>query len=220
MKFIDIHTHFDTNSDAVTAILNVNIASNEVWDADIAACSVGIHPWHIEQSKLITQFFLLEDLCKEENVIAVGEIGLDKTIEVPLFLQQRVLEQQMEIADYHQKPIIIHCVRAFSEFLAVLNRSKINIPIIIHGFNKNEQVAKSLLAKGCYLSLGSALLQEDANAANVISTIPSEQLFLETDVKQIDIATIYAAAAQKLKIDINDLKSNIYKNYKKISNKD
>jgi TatD DNase family protein len=219
MKFIDIHTHFDTNSDTTNAIFNINIASSEVWNEDTKACSVGIHPWHIEQSKLITQFFLLEDLCKEENVVAVGEIGLDKTIEVPLFLQQRVLEQQMEIADYYQKPIIIHCVRAFSEFLAVLNQTKINVPIIVHGFNKNEQVAQSLLSKGCYLSLGSALLQEGSNAAKVISMIPNEQLFLETDVKQMDIGEIYNAAVQKLNININDLKSNIYNNYKKIINK-
>jgi TatD DNase family protein len=180
------------------------------------ACSAGIHPWHIERTKLVQQFFLLEDLCKKENVEAVGEIGLDKSIEIDLDLQTRVFEQQIEIADYHQKPIIIHCVRAFYELIAVKKKTKSKVPFIVHGFNKNELVLEELLKNGFYISLGAALLQANSNASQIISLIPNDKLFLETDVKDIPIQTIYLAAAELLGLEIADLKTIIYNNYKNI----
>jgi TatD DNase family protein len=174
---------------------------------------VGIHPWHIDTKQLIGQFFLLEDLCKKENVKAIGEIGLDKSIEIPLELQTRVFEQQIEIADYHQKPIIIHCVRAFYELISIKKRIKTQIPFIIHGFNKNEQVLEELIKNGFYISLGAALLQPESNASQVISLIPSDKLFLETDVKDLPIQQIFLAAADKLQIEMSTLKSTINNNY-------
>lgn len=184
-----------------------------MWEEDLEACSVGIHPWHIDSKQLIKQFFLLEDLCKKENVKAVGEIGLDKSIEIPLELQIRVLEQQIEIADYHQKPIIIHCVSAFYELISIKKRVKTKMPFIIHGFNKKEQVLEELLKNGFNISLGAALLQAESNASQVISLIPSERLFLETDVKDLPIQNIYLAAADRLKIEISTLKSTLNNNY-------
>jgi TatD DNase family protein len=211
--FIDIHTHKNVNNDEVRSLFNVNIASKETWDEDFEVCSVGIHPWHIDTKQLIAQFFLLEDLCKKENVKAIGEIGLDKSIEIPLELQTRVFEQQIEIADYHQKPIIIHCVRAFYELISIKKRVKTQMPFIVHGFNKNEQVLEELLKNGFYISLGAALLQPESNASQVISLIPADKLFLETDVKDLPIQQIFLAAADKLQIEISTLKSTINNNY-------
>jgi TatD DNase family protein len=179
----------------------------------LTACSAGIHPWHIERAKLVQQFFLLEDLCKKENVKAVGEIGLDKSIEIDLDLQTRVFEQQIEIADYHQKPIIIHCVRAFYELITLKKKTKSQVPFIVHGFNKNEMVLEELLKNGFYISLGAALLQANSKARQVIKFIPKEKLFLETDVKDIPIQDIYLAAAEILKIEIIDLQVIIQNNY-------
>jgi TatD DNase family protein len=138
---------------------------------------------------------------------------LDKSIEIPLELQTRVFEQQIEIADYHQKPIVIHCVRAFYELIAIKKRVKTQMPFVVHGFNKNEQVLEELLKNGFYISLGAALLRAESNASQVISLIPSERLFLETDVKDLPIQEVYLAAADRLQIEMSTLKSTINHNY-------
>jgi TatD DNase family protein len=155
----------------------------------------------------------MEDLAKKENVVAIGEIGLDKMIETPLDLQIKVLEQQIEIADFYQKPVIIHCVRAFSELIAAKKKMKSDIPFILHGFNKNEQVLAELLQNGFHISLGTALLQADSNAAKALKLIPKDKLFLETDVKDTPIQGVFLAAANILNIEIEALKEIIYRNY-------
>lgn len=215
--FIDIHTHQVNTDENTLSVHNINIAQGENWSGATPYCSAGIHPWHIQQATLTQQLFQLENYCKKQQIIAVGEIGLDKMIDVPLPLQISVLEQQIDIAVQYNKPIIIHCVRAFSEFIAMKKRLKPVVPFIIHGFNKNQMVANELLAADCYLSLGAALLQPQRNAAKIIKDIPLDRLFLETDTqKHISIQQIYTQAAEYLAMDMPLLQQKIYENFNKI----
>lgn len=214
-KFIDIHTHALNMSAELIAVKNINLGNDEVYDKSLLACSVGIHPWHIKPSQLVKHFFQLEDLCKEENVVAVGETGLDKLIDTPIDLQIRVFEQQIEIADYHQKAIIVHCVRAYAELISIKRKSKTNVPFIIHGFNKNEQVLKDLLKYDFYISVGLTMLHNN-NAKQLLDLIPTEKLFLETDVNNTAIQSIYMAVSEHLNIEIPDLQQLIEKNYQTI----
>ncbi len=211
--FIDIHTHYNSTSADVISVLNINLGNGEIYDETLATCSVGVHPWHIERKYLVQHFFQIEDLAKKENVIAIGEIGLDKMVETPLALQIKVLEQQIEMADFYQKPVIIHCVRAFSELIAAKKKMKSSIPFILHGFNKNEQILSELLQNGFYISIGTALLQTDSNAAKALKLIPTNRLFLETDVKDTPIQGVFLAAANILNIEIEDLKEMVNRNF-------
>jgi TatD DNase family protein len=45
-------------------------------------------------------------------------------------------------------PVVIHCVAAFQEVIETKKRLHISVPMIIHGFSKNEQTAKQLLDNG------------------------------------------------------------------------
>lgn len=218
MKFIDIHTHYERQTAEVLSVLNVNLGLNESYRASYEACSVGIHPWHIERTQVVQHFFQLEDICKKENAIAVGEIGLDKTIDMPIELQSRVFEQQIEIADYHQKPIIVHCVRAFSELIALRKRQKTNVPFIVHGFQKNEQILHELLRHDFYISCGASLLIQENQATRTLPLIPTERLFLETDVKNTPIEGVYIAAASILNVELDALCTQISSNFRKITN--
>lgn len=214
-KFIDIHTHSSKQLNEIIAVKNIDLGNDEEYDSFIPTCSVGIHPWHIFPTKLVKQFFQLEDLCKEENVVAVGEIGLDKMIETSMDLQTRVLEQQIEIADYYQKPVIIHCVRAYSELIVIKKKTKTNIPFIIHGFNKNEQILQELLKNNFYISIGVGFMQKQ-NALELLNLIPLEKLFLETDMNNTAIQAIYIAVSEKLNISIFEFKRLIEINYQTI----
>jgi TatD DNase family protein len=214
--FINFHTHYINNSKDVISILNINLGNNEKWSKDIKACSIGIHPWNIDTKNIVQHFFELEDFTKESNVIAVGEVGLDKSIETPLILQTKVLEQQIEIANYYNKPIIIHCVRAYSELIALKKKMKPHVPLIIHGFNKNLNVLDDLLKNDFYISLGAALLQSNSYAATAIKRIPREKLFLETDSKEVLIQGVYLAAVDILDIDLNILKKTLFENLSNI----
>ena len=78
---------------------------------------------------------------KDEYCIAIGECGVDRAIETSIELQQTIFEQQIELAEQVQKPLIIHCVKAFDILLFLKKKYKITVPIIVHGYkNKPEQL--------------------------------------------------------------------------------
>ena len=106
--------------------------------------------------------------------------------------------------------MIIHCVRAYAEVQQLLQQQHNTVPVVFHGFNKNEILAKQLIDKGYYLSFGKVLQQPAMQ--QVIQKLPADKIFLETDDATVEIETIYAWAAQALQIDILSLSLQIKKN--------
>ena len=88
--------------------------------------------------------------------------------------------------------------------------------MIVHGFNNNKEIALQLLKSGCYFSFGKALLIKDSNASQVISIIPSDRLFLETDDADTTIENIYSAASNILNLETETLKKIISANFKNV----
>ncbi|MDZ7934269.1 MAG: TatD family hydrolase [Emticicia sp.] len=99
----------------------------------------------------------------------------------PLPLQEEIFIKQIRIAEEVKKPIIIHCVKCFNELISIKKIIRPKVPMIVHGFNNNLTIAQMLLERGFYISLGAAILQENSNAAQLLTQIPLEKLFLETD---------------------------------------
>jgi TatD DNase family protein len=123
-----------------------------------------------------------------------------------------VFEKQIVLAEKYAKPMIIHCVAAFQELMASKKRSKIKVPMVIHGFSKNIQLAHQLLDQGFYLSFGKYLwLQE--SLPQVFRDMPLHRIFLENDSTEKPIDTVYILAAQIKNIPLQTLKSAIENNF-------
>ena len=112
--------------------------------------------------------------------------------------------------------MIIHCVKAFDELIRIKKELNVRVPMIVHGYNNNKQIAAKLLENNFYFSFGKALLKEDSNASKIISTIPIGQLFLETDDTDIPIKSIFEKASHYLQMNEAALKEKIYLNFKRI----
>jgi TatD DNase family protein len=125
-------------------------------------------------------------------------------------LQQQLFTAQIQLANQLQKPLIIHCVRAYEEVQHLLQQQHNAVPVIFHGFNKNAVLAQQLISKGYYLSFGKAVLQDAMQ--EVLRAVPRDKIFFETDDSDYSIETIYTAAATALQIDINSLSLQIQKN--------
>ncbi len=207
--FYDIHTHHHNTSHEVFAIQNVaaNFAST------IEICSIGLHPWHLQQADVLWNE--LHIAAQRQNVKAIGECGLDKTSETDWGLQLHYFQEQILLANQIGKPIIIHCVRAYSEILKMLEAA--TVPVIFHGYNRNEKLALQILDRGYYLSFGASILKDQSSASMVLKTIPSAYFFLETDnAEYTDIKSIYATAAQIRNQSLQNLQEQIKLNFKKI----
>ena len=61
----------------------------------------------------------LEEAISNEKVIMIGECGLDKVWGPTLDIQEASFRRHIELSEKHQKPLIIHCVKAYNEIIAI-----------------------------------------------------------------------------------------------------
>ncbi|WP_348797420.1 TatD family hydrolase [Flavobacterium adhaerens] len=212
MDFFNLHTHQFTNQETILEL--VNQYPNE-FDVSIPYYSIGIHPWYINEERLNDDLQIIVNKLQNHNCLAIGECGLDKRIEVPIAVQEKVFETQLMLAQKNNKPVVIHCVAAFQEVITIKKRLKITVPMIIHGFSKNSQVAKELINNGFYISFGKYLLQ-NPEMETVFKTIPDNRFFLETDTISESIEAVYALAAQYKDTTIENLKTTLNDNFKRV----
>mgnify|MGYP000011099964 CR=1 FL=1 len=175
----DIHTH--RPAPAPGRIVNIDPSEPFGPLLPCQTYSVGIHPWHAD---LADMFGEVERLAACPAVVAIGETGLDKRrgpspdIQIPLF------RRHIELAEAVGKPLIVHCVGAWQELLAL---PRPRVMTIIHGFRGKPELARQLTAAGFFLSLGArynpaseqfALFREsDMSDASDLSDLSDESDF-------------------------------------------
>lgn len=213
-KFINLHTHkFSNLSDVIEVVNQYPWEFNSI----LSNYSIGIHPWYIDEERLNNDLKIIEQKLQLKECLALGECGLDKRIEIPLDIQISVFKKQLEIVKQTNKPIVLHCVAAYDEVIAIKKDMKIDNPMIIHGFSKNEQVAKSLLKNGFYLSFGKYLLR-NPELENVFKFAPENKILLETDTIEESIYQVYEKAALIKGISVDELKTIVFTNFSRIFN--
>lgn len=211
MNFIDIHTHNLSNQNTVFEIENC-YPNNNVFKKHF---SIGIHPWYINKEKTEEELSFIDKQLQLENCYAVGECGLDKLTETSFEYQINIFKQQVALSEKHQKPLIIHCVKSFQEIIQLKKELTLKQPWIIHGFNKNKQVALSLIKNGLFLSFGNQLLTSGKLQDSFLKT-PLNKIFFETDASDINIKDIYQKAAMIKGINLEKLKEIIHQNFNSI----
>ncbi len=209
--YIDIHTHKSQKDSDIFNLQNIRFAF-EAFPKANGNYSIGLHPWDINAYTGNDLTIDLTQAVKTCKAIAVGEIGLDRNCDTPFDLQQQLFDKQLKTANSLQLPVILHCVKAYSEIIALLQKNSIKSACIVHGFNKNLQIAALLLQTGCFLSFGKSILT-NSKLQEVFKTVPLTQTFLETDNADIDIETVYRHAAILKNITIEQLQNQLSDNF-------
>lgn len=217
--YYNIHTHHLPDDKEITAIYNLSVTAEEI---SLPSCkkesgrgenlffSAGIHPWYIDSGKTDRQLASFHELINRPCVVAVGEAGLDKLATVPLALQEKLFIAQATVAEETNKPLLIHCVKAWSEIICLRKKLSPRMPWIIHGFRGNPVLAGQLLSHGFYLSV-SDRLNEDVLQEEILP-----RLFLETDDRQVDIRQVYRKVAFSLKMEPERLEESIRENVHRV----
>lgn len=207
-KFIDIHTHNNLQNDTTFRLVNTIVSKDKYPDS---ICSAGIHPWYIDEN-IELQFNTLQELAAHRNTIAIGECGLDKMCTIAWETQIDIFERQITLANQLNKPLIIHCVKAYAETLQLLKKAR--IPVIFHGFNKNIALANQILQQNHYISLGGDII--NGRLDEHIQTLPTDRIFLETDNKSIEIVDIFTYFCGVRKLEVTQLKQQIALNFEQV----
>jgi len=215
VDFIDIHTHTARAEDDLIQIVNLNL--NQPCPEQ-GYYSYGLHPWEADSVdfQMETSLQRLEERLKNTNVLALGEAGLDKMHKASFEQQIELFERQIEFSETLQKPMILHDVRSHNEIIALRKKHKSQQPWILHGFSGTEQDVKQLIGQGIYLSVGESLLHPERKIHKSFKFIDLNYLFLETDMTEIGIETVYNEAAKLLGIDVAVLKTRIFANFARL----
>ena len=203
--FIDSHCHldrldlteFDNNlGNVVQAASNVNVTEllcvcvtledfpsmvekTQAYNNIYLSC--GTHPLNqdnkVDEHKLMT-------LAQHENVIAIGETGLDyfyapetKAVQLDSFVKH------VHVAKKLNKPLIIHTRDAQEDTLAILRDEEADqVGGILHCFTESWEMAEQAIAMGFYISFSGIVTFKNASALReVAKKVPDDRFLIETD---------------------------------------
>jgi TatD DNase family protein len=132
-------------------------------------------------------FPLVEQACRENTLVAIGETGLDyyyahsdqKT-------QRQFFRRYMALALRYDLPLVIHCREAFQDFFSLVDsdykKGSSWGPLVLHCFTGTLQEAEEVLKRGFFLSLsGIVTFRKSESLRKVAQLTPLEQLLIETD---------------------------------------
>lgn len=217
MKLVNLHTHLPLGNNQ-TGLIN-HPAQLDFRPQPGQYYSVGLHPWDIPDEDISELLEQLARLGNHPQVLAIGECGLDRSIETPMNLQQAIFAQQIELAENLHKPLIIHAVRTYSDLLQLKKSSRSTVPWILHGYSGNAETTRQLIKQSFFFSFGAALLRNQTKLNQSLLLVPPGRLFLETDESTANIESIYIFAASLFGMAVSELQTTVFDNFQRIINR-
>ncbi|CAJ1420913.1 unnamed protein product [Effrenium voratum] len=151
---------------------------------DFLVPSFGVHPWWARDDggPWLPE---LRRLLLEHPHAGVGECGLDggKKKEIPMQVQQEVMERQLSLAVELQRPVSLHCVAAHGAMLEALRKSfgASHAPgLVLHSYCGSPEMVPAFARLNCYFSFSASILHIPKHAA-ALRAVPEERLLIETD---------------------------------------
>jgi TatD DNase family protein len=206
MKWIDIgcnltHDSFDRDREDVIAraqtagvmqmIVTGASESGSIKALDLARAwpgtlyaTAGVHP-HLAAEFTADTASVLAELHGHEQVVAVGECGLDYFRDFsPRPDQRRAFERQLELAVDCHKPVFLHQREAHEDFIAILREFRPHLKrAVVHCFTDSHQAMLDYLALDCHIGITGWICDErrGQHLKEFVGEIPADRLMLETD---------------------------------------
>ena len=145
--------------------------------------SVGVHPCY-EDVKEPTIDDLVE-LATDDNIVAVGETGLDyfRIEDKDMTWQRDRFKRHISAAKTVNKPLIIHTRSAADDTMRILKEEGADqCRGVMHCFAEDWEVAKKALDLGFYISFsGIVTFKSATNVQEVAKKCPIDRILVETD---------------------------------------
>jgi TatD DNase family protein len=196
---IDTHAHLDflsenklneiqSNPKISLVISNsVNISSNKK-NLEISNkyskinWAAGLYPEdNLNQQEIEELKKLIEK--NKDKVIAIGEIGLDKTETLAFEKQIDFFKQQLKLAKDLNIPAIIHTRKAEKEVINILEEFQYD-KIVLHCFSGNFKLIQRAIDLNYYFSIPTNIVRAE-HFQKMVKIIPKEKILTETDTPHL-----------------------------------
>ena len=143
--------------------------------------SVGSHPDSAGEvdEEVIAQY---RELCQNEKIKAIGEIGLDYYYEdIPRDIQQKAFRMQMQLAKEVDLPVIVHEREAHDDGMRIVKEFP-GVTGVFHCYSGSAEMARQLVKMGWYIGFTGVLTFKNARkAVETAASIPLDRIVIETD---------------------------------------
>jgi TatD DNase family protein len=170
----------------------------------------------------------LEFIKKHKNqVVAIGEIGLDYKNGKDKELQKRVFVAQIRLAKEIDKPVIVHSRNAEEDVLNVLDEEKAK-KVVLHCFSGKKQLVERAIKLGFYFSIPTNVVRSES-IQWLTKTASLSKLFAETDSPFLSpfkekhnepayVIESYKKIAEIKGMTIEEVKNNLFLNWQRLFN--
>ncbi len=142
--------------------------------------AVGYHPYDIKNMK-DEDLIELEEMCKNEKIVAFGEIGLDYSYpDIDKELQIKRFDQQLKLAKKLDLPLVIHS-RDATQLVYDMVKANGHYKGVIHCFAGSVEIAKLYVKLGFKLGIGGVVTFKNSNLPDVVKAVGIENILIETD---------------------------------------
>jgi len=202
MKLIDSHCHLDDDrfdpqrteiiaraAECGVVKFVVPATTTNRWDkirqlarsVDEIYPAYGLHPMFVAQHRT-AHLIELDEWLDREKPVAVGECGIDFfQSRVDQTWQRQLFSEQIQLANNHHLPLIVHARKALDEVIEILRRDS-RYGGVIHSFSGSLQQAKRLFGLGFKLGIAATVGFDRAKKLRaVVASMPVESLVLESD---------------------------------------
>ncbi|MEO6651798.1 MAG: TatD family hydrolase [Ilumatobacteraceae bacterium] len=160
--------------DRATSLAAIEAAGayDDVW------ATVGLHP-----HEAVHGVDTIVDLFDRPRVVAVGEAGLDYFYEhSPRPAQAKAFASQIQLAQEHDLPLIIHTRDAWADTFAILDAEGVPDRTILHCFTGGPDEARKGLDRNMFVSFsGIVTFKSAADVQAAARLVPDANLLIETD---------------------------------------
>lgn len=140
--------------------------------------TAGVHPHDSNQG-----LGGIEELLDLPQVVAVGEAGLDFHYDhSPRPVQRDMFAAQIQLANDHDLPLVIHTRSAWDETFEILDREGPPRRTVFHCFTGGPEEASEALERGALISFsGIITFPSGQDLRDAAAITPMEQILVETD---------------------------------------
>lgn len=145
----------------------------------------GIHPWYVKE-RSEGWLSLLKDYFASTPAAAVGEIGLDKGVQgkkIEFTEQVEVFREQLKLAKDLERPVSIHCVRAYGDLMEILQEiGPFPSGVILHSYMGSAELVSGFAKLGAYFSFSGYLTSmKPTKSKKMLKAVATDRILLESD---------------------------------------
>lgn len=148
--------------------------------------SFGLHPWYVGERTADWLNCLRTHLTSTPS--AVGEIGLDHALDQATFAdQEAVFLAQIHLANELERPVTIHCRRAWGRLMELLDEKGWPAHgFVLHSYSGSAELVQPLVRRGAFFSFSGAItFEQNRKGRAAAGIVPLERLLIETDAPDL-----------------------------------